>query len=94
VHLYAFSKFAGDDARADVLARASCALGCEIRAEVAKCREVRLVAPGKRMVCISFGLPQDILRWECICVGVVDRKAAGAGKTSENKEREANDTPV
>lgn len=59
VHLYAFSK--DSDPRTDVLRRASLALGTEINEKSAVCREVRLVAPGKLMVCVSFSLPQDIL---------------------------------
>jgi len=60
MHLYAFSRSA-EGARDEVLARASAALGFDIRPETASCREVRLVAPGKLMVCVSFSLPQEIL---------------------------------
>ena len=60
MHLYAFSRSAAN-ACAEVLDRASAALGTEIPLASAECREVRLVAPGKLMVCVSFTLPQDVL---------------------------------
>ena len=60
VHLYAFTRNE-DDPLSDVLRRASTALGCDIEAAAASCREVRLVAPGKLMVCVSFSLPEALL---------------------------------
>eukprot|EP00287_Rhodomonas_sp_CCMP768_P016483 CAMPEP_0196759594 /NCGR_PEP_ID=MMETSP1091-20130531/104781_1 /TAXON_ID=302021 /ORGANISM="Rhodomonas sp., Strain CCMP768" /LENGTH=73 /DNA_ID=CAMNT_0042108445 /DNA_START=1 /DNA_END=222 /DNA_ORIENTATION=+ len=59
VHLYAFSK--ADDAVGEILGRAEEALGSAIPRDSVSSREVRLVAPGKLMMCLTFPLPRDIL---------------------------------
>ena len=47
--------------RGQVLGRAAAALGVDIPPEDARCRAVRLVAPGKVMVCVTFSLPRAVL---------------------------------
>jgi hypothetical protein len=59
VHLYAFSK--EQDAMEDVMSRADRALGVAADRKSVECREVRLVAPGKHMVCCEFMLPRSIM---------------------------------
>ena len=59
VHLYAFSK--EQDAMEDVMSRADMALGVTADRRSVECRDVRLVAPGKQMVCCQFPLPRSIM---------------------------------
>jgi len=55
IHLYCFSK--DDDPKTEIHERASSSLGRAIPKESVSLREVRLVAPNKKMFCFSFPLP-------------------------------------